>query len=130
MTYPPPAVVAHNLATRAAECPGKEATAPALPVLTQAPPAPIELPAGNGEWLDIARALAGSMADQAALVCERLEAARSARAIAAPGVERLLARIGDCYCALEDLRHMVAEAKEAAGTPTTAGDTEKGGSHA
>ena len=131
MTYPPPAVVAHNLKPRAAECPGKEATAPALPVLTQAPPAPIELPAGNGEWLDIARALAGSMAEQASRICALLDTARSAAKIAGGELTGILDRMGDNYCALDTLRRMVAEATicTPAAIPTTAGDTEKGGSH-
>lgn len=104
----------------------QELAAPALPVLTPAPPAPIELPAGNGEWLDIARALAGSMAEQASRICALLDTARSAAKIAGGELTGILDRVGDNYCALDTLRRMVAEAIIC----TPAGDTEKGGSHA
>ena len=69
-----------------------------------------ELSAVNGEWLDIARALAGSMAEQASRICALLDTARSAAKIAGGELTGILDRMGDNYCALDTLRRMVAEA--------------------
>lgn len=92
------------------------------PADEQAPPAPIELPAGNGEWLDIARALSGNMAEQASRICALLDTARSAAKIAGGELTGMLDRMGDNYCALDTLRRMVAGATicTPAAIPTTA----------